>query len=330
MPAGTGPSAIDKALPPDLTERFAADLFSLWPEGKGGMARLGVAVSGGPDSLALLVLAVSALAGRVEAATVDHGLRAESAEEAAMVARTCAALGVPHETLGVTVAPGSMQLRAREARYAALGEWCERRGLAAVATGHQLDDQAETVLMRLNRGSGLAGLAGVRARGVIPGGVLPLLRPVLGWRRGELAAVASLGGLEPAQDASNDDTRFDRVRMREALAAADWLDPNMLARSAALLGEAEAYVRDRIDAVFAERVSVVGGEARLLPGSSNFEAVELAGRIIARFGGIATRGELAALVARLSRGENASLAGVLVRTEGGVWVFAAEPSRRKV
>ena len=82
-----------------------------------------------------------------------------------MVGRVCTALDVPHETLTVTVPPGNLQQGARIARYAALAGWCDRGGLGALATGHQLDDQAETLVMRLNRGSGLAGLAGIRPRG---------------------------------------------------------------------------------------------------------------------------------------------------------------------
>ena len=201
--------------------------------------KLGLAVSGGPDSLALLVLAHAALPGRVEAATVDHGLRPEAGAEAAEVARVCEALGVPHAILPVDVAPGNLQAEARMARYAALAEWVEERGLAALATAHQADDQAETLLMRLNRASGVAGLAGARARGRVPGTAIPLLRPVLEWRRAELGDVVRGAGLTAAEDPSNSDDRFDRVRMRKALAEADWIDVDAVARSAAHLAEAD-------------------------------------------------------------------------------------------
>lgn len=324
---GARANAIDRPPDPRLIERFAADLVRLWPEGQDG-PRLGLAVSGGGDSLALLLLAAAALPGRVEAATVDHGLRPESAGEAALVAKACAALAVPHETLTVTLAPGNLQDRARSARYAALANWCERRALAALATGHQLDDQAETLVMRLNRGSGLAGLAGVRGRGTVPKAALPLLRPLLGWRRAELAELVATAGLAPAQDASNEDDRFDRVRIRRALADADWLDAESMARSARFLGAAEAFVAVAIDDLWRAQVRPAGDGWRLVPPASDFAATELVHRVIAMLAGDARRSEIAAVVARLRRGENASLGGVLAQVEGGAWVFAPEPPRR--
>ncbi len=187
----------------------------------------------------MLLLAHAAMPGEFEAATVDHGLRAEAAEEAAFVARTCAARGIAHAVLRVEVAPGNVQDEARRARYAALAAWAGERGLAALATAHHADDQAETVLMRLNRGSGLGGLSGVRARGTVPGGTLPVLRPLLGWRRAELAALVAGAGIEAVSDPSNADPRFDRVRMRTALAEADWLDAAAIAQSAAHLADAK-------------------------------------------------------------------------------------------
>lgn len=299
----------------------------MWPEGEHEDARLGLAVSGGPDSLALLLLAAVALPGRVEAASVDHGLRPESVAEVQMVAQVCAELGVPQETLAVTLPAGNVQDRARAARYGALNEWCGRRGLGALATGHQLDDQAETLVMRLNRGSGLAGLAGVRARGSVPGGELPLLRPLLDWRRAELAEVVAAAGLEAAQDASNEDERFDRIRIRRALKDADWIEPVGLARSAALLTEAERLVKEAVGEMWRTRVQMQEGNVVLAPPTSDFAAVELVRQIIQRLGGDVDRNYSAGVVERLRRGENASLAGVLVRAVGGEWVFAPEPPR---
>ena len=190
----------------ELAARFRADLEALTGAAP---ARLGLAVSGGPDSLALLLLAHAAYPGRVHAATVDHGLRAESAAEAAFVARLCGELGVPHVTLAANMTDKvNVQAAARARRYALLGRWAGEVKAGCLLTAHHLDDQAETLVMRLLRGSGLAGLSGVRA--VNP----PLVRPLLGWRRDELAAVVRAAGVEPVADPSNQDERFDRARLR--------------------------------------------------------------------------------------------------------------------
>jgi len=329
MRRGARASAIDRTPDPKLIARFVADLARLWPEGECEDARLGLAVSGGPDSLALLLLATAALPGRVEAASVDHGLRPESAAEVQMVARVCVELGVPQETMAVTLPVGNVQDRARAARYGALNEWCARRALAALATGHQLDDQAETLVMRFNRGSGLAGLAGVRARGSVPGSELPLLRPLLNWRRAELAEVVAAAGLSPVQDASNEDDRFDRVRIRRALKETDWIDSAGLAGSATHLAEAGRFVDEQIAAMARARLRPVVGGYALDPPPSDFAAIELCVSIIAKLGATARRSDLAALVARLRRGENASLGGVLARAADGEWVFAPEPPRSR-
>jgi tRNA(Ile)-lysidine synthase len=198
-----------------------------------GEARVGVAVSGGPDSMAMLLLAHAAFPGAVEAATVDHRLRATSSDEAALVSRFCATLDVPHSVLTVDVArDGNLSDRARTARYAALEAWRVANGLACVMTAHHADDQLETVIMRLNRGSGVGGLAGIRAR---QGQVV---RPLLGWRRAELAGIVA--GLDTVADPSNTDDRFDRARLRKLLAGADWLDPLAVTASAAHVADADA------------------------------------------------------------------------------------------
>lgn len=215
-------------------ERFRADLERLLSTPSD---RIGLAVSGGPDSMAMLLLAARSCPGRVEAATVDHGLRAEAAAEAALVASACARLDVPHATLAVTVDPGaSVQAAAREARYAALAKWASDRRLVAIATAHHADDQAETLLMRLDRGAGLSGLAAIRA--CRPLGGVRLVRPLLGWRRAELKAIAA--AVATVDDPSNHDPRHDRSRFRALLAGiGSGLDVERLAASAAHLAEAE-------------------------------------------------------------------------------------------
>ncbi|MGX1743298.1 tRNA lysidine(34) synthetase TilS [Bosea sp. NPDC055353] len=180
-----------------------------------------VAVSGGPDSIALLaLLAVWAQApGRppLHAATVDHGLRPESAEEAAAVAAFCATLGIGHATLrweGLKPASG-LQAEARRARYALLANEARRLGGATLVTAHTLDDQAETMLMRLAHGSGPSGLAGMRGRSEVNG--VPLVRPLLGIPKARLVATADGRGRPFVRDPSNTDRRFERVRWRETM-----------------------------------------------------------------------------------------------------------------
>jgi len=316
--------------PPDLVERFRRDLEML----AGTPPALAVAVSGGPDSLALLLLAHAALPGRVHAATVDHGLRPDSSAEALEVARLCGELGVGHRILAVRVerAGEGVQAAAREARYAALAGWMEAQGLTLAATAHHADDQAETLLMRLNRGSGVAGLAGVRSAGPVPGtaGKLRLCRPLLGWRRTELEALVRAAGLEPARDPSNEDEAFDRVRLRRRLSEAPWLDVPALARSAALLAEAEAALDWTVGPLFAARVAEAGGAVILRPDGLPPELLRrLVLLCLRRVAPEASpRGDaLAGLIGRLGGGGAATLCGV--KAQGGeTWRFAPAPPRR--
>ena len=315
---------------PEHVARFAADCTRLWQAGDLPGMKLGLAVSGGPDSLALLLLAHAARPGSIEAATVDHGLRAGSAGEAEAVARLCERLGVPHRTLAVTVADGNLQDEARKARYTALGTWAQERGIYALATAHHADDQAETVLMRLNRASGLAGLAGIRSVGHWPLTGLILLRPLLGWRKAELAAIVERAGLAAAQDPSNTDPRFDRARVRAALSEADWLDPSAIARSAAHLEEAENALNWAVLREWDESVAEEDGadiwKAGSIPRAIRIRIVEMA---IAMMGGQDVRGGAVARIADdLVRGGRANVGGVLVEVAKGVWRFSAEPPRR--
>jgi tRNA(Ile)-lysidine synthase len=319
---GAGSAAANP--PPELVARFTDALERLWPEG----GRLGLAISGGPDSLAMLLLAGAAIPGHFEVASVDHGLRAEAADECAMVAGVCAARGIECSVLRVLVETGNVQAKAREARYAALAEWAEQRGLGAVATAHHADDQVETLLMRLNRGSGIAGLAGVRERGLVPESELPLIRPLLRFWRAELAGVVARAGLMPAADPSNADDRFDRVRVRKALGSSDWLDPAGLAASAGHIGEADAALEWAAQREWDEQVGVREDEIRYCPRAPHAVAMRVAARAVAMLG-VSPRGaDLARLLDRLQAGGGGNLAGVLVTAENGDWVFRAEPPRR--
>lgn len=298
----------------------------MWPGG----TPLGLAVSGGPDSLALLALAREAgLAVRV--ATADHGLRPAAAEEAAAVAALCAELGVPHRTLRLDLPPGgNVQARARAARYTALGAWARDEGLGAIVTAHHRDDQAETLVMRLNRGSGVAGLAGMRPRGPVPGAPdIALLRPLLDFARAELAAVVAERGWVAADDPSNRDARFDRVRVRTGLAAADWLDPARIAASAAHLADADEALEWAATREWDERVVQAGTQWRYAPLAPRAVRLRVLARIVGALAneGTPRGGELAALLNRLEAGGTATLAGV--RGDGGTmpWRFAPAPSR---
>ncbi|MES2492372.1 MAG: tRNA lysidine(34) synthetase TilS [Pseudomonadota bacterium] len=289
-----------------------------------------MAVSGGPDSLALLMLAAAALPGRVEAATVDHRLRPASADEAALVAAVCAARDIPHTTLPVTVADGNLQAEARSARYAALGAWTEQRGLAALATAHHADDQAETLLLRLNRASGVAGLAGVRAIGQVPGSALPLLRPLLDWRRIDLAGVVAAAGLIPVQDPSNADPRFDRARIRAALLHADWLDVAAIAQSAVHLADADAALNWATAREWAEQVKPGAlGSYTYRPAAPRAIALRVVALLVEKLDGTPPRGSsLARLFDALLAGQPGSIGGLVARPTVEGWSFMKAPMRR--
>ncbi|HEY1906059.1 MAG TPA: tRNA lysidine(34) synthetase TilS [Myxococcaceae bacterium] len=171
-----------------------------------------MAVSGGVDSLALLLSASEVAGGRLGVASLDHGLRPESADEVARVGELARSLGVPfhRESLGLQPGPG-MEERARKARYAALDRIAREHGYAAIATAHTADDQAETLLMRLSRGAALRGAASIRADGP------RILRPLLGVRRAQTEARVAAAGLQPVRDPSNADPGLFRSRVRHAV-----------------------------------------------------------------------------------------------------------------
>jgi tRNA(Ile)-lysidine synthase len=319
-PAGADP-------PPELVARFKAALERLWPQG----GKLGLAVSGGPDSMAMLLLAHTAIPGEFEVATVDHGLRPEAKDECALVLAACEARGIPCEVLIVDVEQGNVQAKAREARYQALDDWAVGR-LDAIATAHHADDQAETLIMRLNRGSGLQGLAGVWEVGDTDLWNVPVIRPLLRFRRSELRQVIAASGIAVANDPSNEDESFERVRIRKLLKDADWLDPIAWAQSASHL--AEAHDALQAAALWAELQYVSGSENQLrlrVRGPRELDRI-LAARCIRRLGGEARGKDIAALVDRLYLGKGGNVGGILVTVERGagepVWVLRREPTRR--
>lgn len=213
---------------------------------------LGVAVSGGGDSVALLVLLHEAGVD-LRAYTVDHGLRAEAADEAAGVAALCADLGVPHRILTWREKHGgNLQAAARAARYRLLAEAARADGIDTIALGHTLDDQAETFVMRLRRGSGVDGLSAMAPRVRRDG--ITWWRPLLDLRREELRAILVRRGITWVEDPSNDDTRFERVRVRKALAELEdiGLTPEALAETAARMARARRVLDAATVALAAE------------------------------------------------------------------------------
>lgn len=320
--------AIAGTLHPHQLARFRANAASLWPTN----ARLGIAVSGGPDSLALLLLAHAARPDMIEAASVDHGLRAESASECEAVAAICERLSVAHTILRVEVPQGNLQENARDARYSALCDWMQATGLSYLATAHHADDQAETLLMRLNRASGLSGLSAIRtSRSLVVGDGAEsarLIRPLLGWRKAELEAIVSAAGLEPVRDPSNRDPQFDRVRMRDALTDADWLDPLSIAASAGHLSEALEGLEWAAEREWEVQVEATESEIAYAPVAPRAVQLMVLERAFKQLGGMPRGGAIAALRDRLAGGEGGNLAGILVSIEGKSWRLRREPPRR--
>jgi tRNA(Ile)-lysidine synthase len=316
----------------ELVARFRADLEALGPV----PARLGLAVSGGPDSLALLLLAVAAFPGRVAAATVDHRLRPESGWEALHVEDICGRLGCPHRILEVEVPPrgGGMQADARKVRYQALEAWAEAEHIAALATAHHADDQAETLLMRLARGAGVGGLAGIRP--VRREDRLTLIRPLLGWTKAELVHLVAATGIEPVVDPSNEDERFDRTAVRTLLATTRLFEAKRLARAASACREAEEALDWAADQLLEDRLTNQGAEWRLDPAGLPPELkrrllLRVLAEVRAAHGLNATeaRGpDQDRLLAALESGTTATLAEVLARG-GPVWHFRLAPPRRQ-
>ncbi len=185
-------------------------------------ARLGVAVSGGGDSIALLhILSRCFDPGSVNlfAVTVDHGLRADAAAEAQTVAKLAEQLYIPHTTLRWSGydGTGNLQERARDARYALISEWAKTQDIAVLAVGHTADDQAETLLMRMARSSGVDGLSAMPVRRTMFG--INVMRPLLGLMREDLRLYLKSHNISWVEDPSNEDPVFERIKTREALKA---------------------------------------------------------------------------------------------------------------
>ncbi|MGH6969755.1 MAG: tRNA lysidine(34) synthetase TilS, partial [Stellaceae bacterium] len=222
---------------------------------------LAVACSGGGDSMALVVLAdrwARSRGGAVTALIVDHRLRPESAREADGVGRTLAACGIAHRILVCAEAlpAANLENAARRARYRLLETWCEDHGVLHLLTAHQRDDQAETLLMRLARGSGLDGLAGIAPLSVRR--VCRVLRPLLTVPPERLRATLRALDVAHVEDPMNRDPAFQRVRFRTARAflVEEGLSAERLAATAAHLARARAALETLVAATLARAVAL--------------------------------------------------------------------------
>ena len=311
-----------------------------------------LAVSGGPDSTALLFLAARWARSlkhkpKLIAATVDHGLRKESKGEATDVAKFAKQLGVPHRILKWTGAKPKtgIQQSARQARYALLIEAARRAGSAHIVTAHTLDDQAETVLMRMARGSGIGGLGGMARRSRLDG--LVLVRPFLDLPKARLVATLKAAKISYAEDPSNIDPKYTRARLRPLMAAlvGEGLDARRLAVLAARLRRAEAALEAETDRVIAALPAAMAGQGAITLPAASFArlpseiALRVLGRAVAQR---ATEGPvelgkletlLAAVVAAVQKRQKApfrrTLAGALVSATGEKISVEAAPARKK-
>lgn len=311
-----------------------------------------LAVSGGPDSTALMVLAArwrDALKTKPKlvAVTVDHGLRKESKREAAAVARLARKLKIAHRTLrwnGSKPSTG-LQEAARMARYRLLGDAARRLGATHILTAHTLDDQAETVLIRMTRGSGITGLGAMMRLSALPSSgnsAVMLVRPLLDIPKLRLIATLRAAKIPYADDPSNRDPRFTRARLRGLIGALahEGLDAQRLAQLARRLKRADVAVEKAVDRAMAELLVELPGavavEARRFAELPAEIALRLLGRAVAKAGdeGPVELGKLEALKSALDTAQNTgegpfrrTLAGAVVTLKGHQLIVERAPPR---
>ncbi len=285
-----------------------------------------LAVSGGPDSLAMLLLASQSAPERFSAATVDHQLRPESADEAVYVSGICTQLGVAHFTLVPTDAiSGNIQSSARAVRYALLEKAADANRCSLIATAHHADDQLETLLMRLARGSGVGGMAGIRARNG------RVVRPLLDFTKSKLEEICEAAAINPVRDPSNDNAEFDRVAMRQWLAQSGHrFDLQAAARTAGALADADTALDWITEQLVEQRIKRDGDrisfDTKGLPKEIQRRLLLLAlQRIDPK---IAPRGEaVERLMIDLKAGKTATIGDILCKG-GNVWHLSPAPPRR--
>ena len=301
---------------------------------------VGIAVSGGSDSVGLMLLAARAgLAARSTVLTVDHGLRAQSGEEAGRVAAWARDLGFQAAILrwvGPKPRTG-VQEHARAARYRLMAEWCARHGSEAVATAHTLDDQAETLLMRLARGSGVDGLSAMAAMTMRHG--IRILRPLLGVERRRLARFVAGESHAFISDPSNENPAFERVRIRKAgtALAALGLKPATLALAARRLQRARTALDSATDQLQATAVSVAPEmyatvDATVFGRAPEEIRIRLLGRLLAAMGGASEAPDLAQIERAAqwlakNEGRARTLGGCRIHRRSAVFLVGREGGR---
>jgi len=338
-------SAVDRVTPVSAAE--AAALFAPLGDAKG----LVLAVSGGPDSTALLLLAACWRRAQERgpallAVTVDHGLRPEARAEGEVVKRVAKQCGIAHRTMRWTgpKPKSGLQKAAREARYRLLVEAAKKIGADYVLTAHTRDDQAETVLIRMSCGSGVTGLGGMTPVAPLPArgaGAIKLARPLLDLPKARLIATVAAAGLDYADDPSNRDPRFTRARLRAAMPALarEGLTAARLSQLARRLRRAEAALEAAADAAWGALAQAQSNPARITFGHG-FAALpaevqlRLIGRAIARVGdeGLVELGKLEALHSALGEALprlRRTLAGAMVTRVGDRLAVERAPARRK-
>jgi tRNA(Ile)-lysidine synthase len=299
-----------------------------------------LAISGGPDSTALLWLAARwrrASKAKLIAVTVDHGLRKEGKREAAAVGKLAKKLGVPHRVVKWTGAKpkSGIQQAARKARYALLTAVAKKVGASHILTAHTLDDQAETVLMRMARGSGIGGLGGMAPKSRLGSRLdgLTLMRPFLDVPKSRLIATCKAAKVAYSNDPSNIDPKFTRARLRPlmALLAAEGLDARRLSGLARRLRRADAAIEAAAD----KAAPKTEADATTLPagvfaGQPAEVALRVLGRAVSRHAteGPVELGKLEALLAALLPIARESAKAPFRRTLAGALVTVAEGELR--
>ncbi|HET8971822.1 MAG TPA: tRNA lysidine(34) synthetase TilS [Pseudolabrys sp.] len=332
----------------------ASEVTSLF-SGLQSLPILVLAVSGGPDSTALMVLAARwrdslKTKPKLIAVTVDHGLRKESKAEAAAVARLARELDIAHRTSRWTgrKPKTGLQEAARLTRYRLLGRAARKAGGTHILTAHTLDDQSETVLIRMSRGSGLTGLGAMQRISVAPQNEeLFVVRPLLEIPKARLIATLNAAGISYADDPSNRDPRFARARLRGLmhLLAEEGLDAAQLARLAHRLKRADVAIEKAVERAVMELFVELPGAPAIVIESRRFAdlpaevALRLLGRAVARVGdeGPVELGKLEALKTALDEAQNSpknrfrrTLAGAIVTLKDPqILVERAPPRRRK-